>query len=70
LSIEKAFEILETSKDASDKDIKLQYRLLVKKYHPDIVTGQGANQSTIKEATLKLQSINEAYDLIKKQRAK
>ena len=30
------FELLGVSEDASDEDIKKQYRLLSKKYHPDI----------------------------------
>mgnify|MGYP000143707800 FL=1 len=49
--------------------IKKAYRKLVKEHHPDIVTGQGASQSIIEEATAKLQVINEAYELIKKSKA-
>ena len=48
--------------------LKKNYRNLVKKYHPDIITGQGASQNIIDEATTKLQEINEAYEIIKKQR--
>jgi len=41
---------------------------LVKKNHPDIITGQGATQSIIDEATEKLQEINAAYEIIKKEK--
>jgi DnaJ like chaperone protein len=46
--------------------LKKNYRNLVKKHHPDIISGQGAAQNIIDEATRKLQEINEAYELIKK----
>ncbi len=68
LSIEKAYEILESSPNDNDSTLKKNYRNLVKKYHPDIITGQGASQNIIDEATKKLQEINEAYEIIKKQR--
>jgi DnaJ like chaperone protein len=68
MSVDKAYETLEMPKDATDNELKKQYRKLVKKYHPDVVTGQGAEQSIIDEATNKLQEINEAYELIKKDR--
>jgi len=68
ITIEKAYEILES--DASDDNgtLKKNYRTLVKKHHPDIISGQGASQNIIDEATRKLQEINEAYELIKKER--
>ena len=30
------YKILEVDKDASEKDLKLAYRKLAKKYHPDL----------------------------------
>lgn len=68
LSLENAYKELEVESSINDSDLKKQYRKLVKKYHPDIVTGSGADQSSIDEATHKLQKINEAYELIKKER--
>ena len=68
LSLEKAYEILESNPNDDDSTLKKNYRNLVKKYHPDIITGQGASQNIIDEATTKLQEINEAYEIIKKQR--
>jgi len=68
LSLDKSYAILGVSKGEDMKIIKKKYRELVKKNHPDIITGQGASQSIIDEATAKLQEINEAYEIIKKAR--
>ncbi len=68
LSLDKAYAVLESNKDDDNNTLKKNYRKLVKQYHPDIVSGQGASQSIIDDATKKLQEINEAYELIKKDR--
>jgi len=68
LSLEKAYEVLGVNSSDDMGIIKKKYRQLVKENHPDIVTGQGASQSIIDEATKKLQEINEAYEIIKKER--
>jgi DnaJ like chaperone protein len=66
LSLDKAYGVLGVDSSADMSEIKKAYRKLVKEHHPDIVAGQGASQSIIDEATAKLQEINEAYELIKK----
>ena len=66
ISLEKAYEILESNISDDAATLKKNYRTLVKKYHPDIITGQGASQNIIDDATKKLQEINEAYEIIKK----
>ena len=68
ISLEKAYEILESNLSDDAATLKKNYRSLVKKHHPDIISGQGAAQNIIDEATKKLQEINEAYEIIKKQR--
>lgn len=68
LSIEDAYKTLGVDAAADMGIIKKEYRKLVKEHHPDIVTGQGASQNIIEQATAKLQEINEAYELIKKSR--
>ncbi|MBP9490999.1 MAG: TerB family tellurite resistance protein [Aliarcobacter sp.] len=68
ISLEKAYEILESNLSDDAATLKKNYRSLVKKHHPDIISGQGAAQNIIDEATKKLQEINEAYELIKKDR--
>ena len=59
------YEILGLSKDATFGEIKKKYRELVKKYHPDILMGKGADEEIIQEGTKKLQEINEAYKILK-----
>jgi DnaJ like chaperone protein len=68
ISLEKAYEILDSNISDDAATLKKNYRTLVKKHHPDIISGQGASQNIIDEATKKLQEINEAYELIKKDR--
>jgi len=68
LSLENACKILGVNVSDDMPTIKKKYRDLVKQNHPDIVTGQGAEQSIIDEATKKLQEINEAYEILKKEK--
>lgn len=68
LSLDNAYAILESSSSDDDASIKKKYRKLVKQYHPDIMSGRGESQNIIDEATKKLQEINEAYELVKKNR--
>jgi len=69
VSIDKACDTLGVKITDDMKIIKKKYRELVKKNHPDIVTGNGASQSIIDEATSKLQEINAAYEIIKKEKS-
>ena len=48
------FEILGVKEDATDEEIKKQYRLLSKKYHPDVNPDGGE----------KFKEIAEAYDVL------
>lgn len=66
LTLEKAYVILGVSSSDDFTVVKKAYRKLVREYHPDILMGQGKEQSIIDSATKKLQEINEAYELIKK----
>ena len=68
VTLEKACQILGVNIDDDIGTIKKRYRTLVKENHPDIITGQGASQSIIDEATAKLQEINEAYEILKKEK--
>ncbi|RJO62417.1 MAG: J domain-containing protein [Dehalococcoidia bacterium] len=51
------YTILGLSRSASDKDIKLAYRKLARKYHPDVNPGNKAAEEKFKE-------INQAYEVI------
>lgn len=65
-SIDEAYKILGASASDELSAIKKKYRALVKKYHPDIIQAQGADEHYIQDATRKIQEINEAYEVIKK----
>ena len=53
------YKILQIDKDASPEIIKVAYKLLVKKYHPDLKEGEAKI-----DAEEKIKQINEAYDVL------
>jgi len=59
------YSILGVSKNATDDEIKLAYRELVKKYHPD---NYDENNPLKDLANEKMQEVNEAYDEIQRMR--
>jgi len=67
-SIDQSYTLLGISADATNDEVKKAYRALVREYHPDIIKAQGASDEYLKEATIKVQEINEAYEMIKKSR--
>lgn len=67
-SIDQAYSLLSITNNASNDEVKRAYRALVKQYHPDIIKAQGASEDYIQTATAKVQEINAAYEMIKKQR--
>jgi len=52
------YKVLGVSPETSKEEIKIAYRQLAKKYHPDLNPGDG-------EATRKMNEVNAAYDQIK-----
>ncbi|WP_158840530.1 TerB family tellurite resistance protein [Polaribacter sp. L3A8] len=65
-SSENAYKILEIEKTATDAEVKTGYRKMVKKYHPDKL--QGLGEEHLKGVNEKFQSIQAAYEQIKKER--
>ena len=59
------YKVLGVSRDATDDEIKAAYRALAKKYHPDNYTDNPL-ADLVEE---KMKEINEAYDMIRKERA-
>lgn len=53
------YKILEVDKNASDEIIERAYKVLVKKYHPDLQTEQNKE-----EAAKRITIINEAYSIL------
>ncbi len=68
-SIEDAYKTLGVEKTDDLTTIKKAYRKLVREYHPDIVKAQNRDENYMKQATLKTQEINHAYEMIKKHKA-
>jgi molecular chaperone DnaJ len=58
------YQVLGVNPSASDAEIKTAYRNLVKKYHPDRYRGHDLEDL----ASERLKQINEAYDMIQKER--
>ncbi|MDD5081975.1 MAG: DnaJ C-terminal domain-containing protein [Dehalococcoidales bacterium] len=51
------YDILGVKRDASERDIKLAYRRLARKYHPDVNPGDNSAEATFKK-------INEAFEVL------
>lgn len=66
-NVKNPYEVLDLQKGASFDEVKKQYRNLVRKYHPDILMGKGANEEIINAGTKKLKEINEAYEILQKE---
>jgi len=62
------YDALRLTPDASDADVKAQYRKLVRDNHPDRLMANGVPAEFIELATRKLAAINEAFDTIAKER--
>jgi DnaJ like chaperone protein len=63
-----AYDALRLSPQATDEEIKRQYRKLVADNHPDKLMGRGVPAEFVEIATRKLAAINAAYDVIAKER--
>ena len=58
------YKVLGVSRDASDDEIKKAYRELARKYHPDNYAGNPL-ADLVEE---KMKEINEAYEMIRRER--
>jgi DnaJ like chaperone protein len=65
-NINSAYDILEIIPEATNEEVKKAYRRLAVEYHPDKVAHLG--EDIRKSATEKFQTLNAAYEQIKKQR--
>ncbi len=64
----KYYAILGVNRDDTDELIRTRYRKLVKEYHPDMIASKGLPEEFTKLAEDKFREIQEAYDLIRKER--
>lgn len=63
-----AYATLGVSAAASDEEIKVAYRELAKKNHPDLLRSQGLPDEMIVQATERMKCINEAWRIIRNAR--
>jgi len=61
-TISDPYKVLGVPSNASWNEIKRAYRKLVRKYHPDTLSGKGASQQEIRAGEEKLKEINVAYE--------
>lgn len=65
---DKYFAVLGLDHTASDDQVKKQYRKLVMEYHPDRIISKGLPEEFTQLANEKFREIQEAYEVIKKER--
>ena len=65
---EKYFAVLKSKSSDSNDQIKKCYRKLVLEYHPDKIASKGLPEEFMKFANDKFREIQEAYEVIKKER--
>ncbi len=68
LSMEKYYSVLNCNVNDSFETVRKAYRKLSREYHPDAIQGKGLSDSFVTFATEKMQEINEAYAMIKKEK--
>ncbi len=67
--LRRAYSVLGLQPEATDDELKKAYRRLMSEYHPDKLQARRASEAEMKSAKEKAQQIQNAYNLIRKQRA-
>jgi len=67
-TLDKYYSILKSTQNSTNMDIKRAYRELVRQYHPDSIQGKELPEDFMLFANERLKEINNAYDIIKKER--
>jgi DnaJ like chaperone protein len=64
-----AYDALGLTPSASEAEVRKAYRTLANQFHPDKLIGQGLPPFMVKAMTERFQTIQSAYDCIKKEKA-
>ena len=68
-SLDDAYETLGVSPDAPDDEVKLAYRRLMSRHHPDKLAARGLPEEMMRAATERTQQIKAAWETVKTARA-
>lgn len=63
------YEVLGMTRSASNDEIKLAYRNLIRENHPDLLIAKGVPEEMINIANERMANINDAYDRVQKDRS-
>lgn len=66
INVNTYYQLLNIDETYDKITLKSAYKKGVKEHHPDVIMGKGGSEEDIKNATSKLQEINEAYEYLKK----
>ena len=64
-----AYKTLGVSLEASNKEIKIAYRRLMNKNHPDKIASKNPSRTEVSEAEYKTRKVRAAYELLKARRS-
>lgn len=67
-AVQNAYSVLGLEPDVSDADLKITYRRRMSEFHPDKLHARGASVADINRAKEKAQTIQTAYNLLRKHR--
>ena len=66
--IDKYYKALDCTPESSNQEIKSSYKRLVKDFHPDTIVSKGLPEEFTEFATKRFREIQEAYEMIEKER--
>ncbi|MEA3418132.1 MAG: TerB family tellurite resistance protein [Campylobacterota bacterium] len=67
-NLKDAYKLLGVNESDDMNVIKKAYRNKVREFHPDIIASQNKSEAYMEEATKKTQELNQAYEMIKRER--
>lgn len=62
------YEVLGVQQQASDEEVRLAWRRLMREHHPDSLAARGGSPEAVRRASNRVAEINAAWDRIKRER--